>query len=73
MFPSPHGWVPHGGMGGIEGRRHDPERARAAVLFVVLGVVCVLAGFLVGVVRNHAERSPRPVTVKTTVAVGGST
>lgn len=57
----------------MEESRNDPERARVAILFVVLAIVCVLAGFVVGVVRSHAHQSPHPVTVKTTVAVSGST
>ena len=72
MFPAQLGWVPEKArMGGTE-PRHDPERARVAILFVVLAIVCVLAGFIVGVVRSGADHSPRPVTVKTTIAVSGS-
>jgi hypothetical protein len=62
-------------MGGIEGpqrMRHDPERARVAIVFVVIAVACVLAGFVVGVVRSHADQPPRPVTVRTVISTGGS-
>ncbi len=60
------------GVGGMQQERHDPQRARTAIVFVVVAVVCVLAGFVVGVVRSHADQAPRPVTVKATVAVDGS-
>jgi hypothetical protein len=56
----------------MEEQWHDAERAHTAIAFAVLAVVCVLAGFVVGVVRSHPGQSPRPVTVKAIVALGGS-
>lgn len=56
----------------MEEPRHDPNRARVALVFAVLAIVCVLAGFVVGIVRSHGDPSHQPVTVETTVAIGGS-
>jgi hypothetical protein len=56
----------------MEEQRHDAERARTAIAFAVVAIACVLAGFVVGVVRSHPGQSPRPVTVKAIVAAGGS-
>lgn len=47
-------------------------KRRSAAELVLLAVVCVLAGFVVGVVRSHGTRPAHPVTVRTTVAVRGS-
>lgn len=63
-------------MEGVEerhGPRHDHEPARVVAVCIVVALVCVLAGFVVGVARGHAEGPHRPVTVRSTVVVGGGT
>jgi hypothetical protein len=60
-------------MGATDEPRHDLERARTAIILGVVAVLCVLTGFVVGVARSHAQHSPRPVTVETTVAISGPT
>ena len=64
-------------MGGTQGRKDAGDargRRRFAVELALVGVVCVLAGFAVGVVRSHSGGgSSHPVTVRTTVSIPPTT
>jgi hypothetical protein len=63
-------------MGGIEvrdGPGDDHASTRIVLVCIAVAVACVLAGFVVGIARSHAEQSHSPVTVETTVSIQSGT
>ncbi len=59
------------GTDGPQEAGRNRESGRFAAELVLVAVVCVLAGFVVGIARSHGGHASHSVTVRTTVSVSG--